>query len=222
MGPLNLRPLILAGGKSVRMGSPKHLLQLPDGTPLYKHHIDLLRQACPDSATVYISLAKDSVLDDVLRDAAADVSSSPPVKVIHDVHDSNAPSESGGPAQGLLSAFRFDPTATWLVVAVDYPLLALDALHQLCEAYQPPVTCFRNAEGFCEPLVGIWSPEALALLAGSESADRGGSLPGPSSIVRRLKGKQIELLEGDSTQLRNVNTREDWEAVRSLVHIPRG
>lgn len=216
---LTLRPLILAGGKSVRMGSPKHLLELPDGTPLYKHHIDLLRQACPDSAAIYISLAKDSVLDDFLRDAAANVSIGPPVKVIHDFQDISAP-ESGGPAQGLLSAFRLDPTATWLVVAVDYPLLTIDALRQLREAYQPPVTCFRNAEGFCEPLVGIWSPEAVGLLA--ESADKGPSLPGPSSIVRRLKGKQIELLEGSSTQLRNVNTREDWEAVRLLVDISQG
>ncbi|KAK4159954.1 nucleotide-diphospho-sugar transferase [Cladorrhinum sp. PSN259] len=214
---LNLRPLILAGGKSVRMGSPKHLLQLPDGTPLYQHLINLLHKACPESPTIYISLAKDSVLDDFLLDAAANVFANPRVVVIHDLQDNTAP-ESGGPAQGLLSAFRFDPTATWLVVAVDYPLLTIDGLHQLRQAYQPPITCFRNAEGFCEPLVGIWSPEAVGLLA--KSADNG-SLPGPSSIVRRLGGNQIELLERDSTQLRNVNTREDWEAVRPLVDISK-
>ncbi|KAL6855676.1 hypothetical protein J3F83DRAFT_753912 [Trichoderma novae-zelandiae] len=32
-------------------------------------------------------------------------------------------SESAGPATGLLAAYEFDPDATWLVLACDYPLI---------------------------------------------------------------------------------------------------
>ncbi|KAK4201325.1 nucleotide-diphospho-sugar transferase [Triangularia verruculosa] len=210
---LTIKPLVLAGGRSVRMGSPKHLLELPDGKPLYQHQIDVLRQACPEAQTVYISLAKDSPLDGFLREAATDISSEPPVVIIRDLQDNDTP-ESGGPSQGLLSAFNFDPTATWFVVAVDYPLLRVGLLRKLRDAYQPPVACFRNADGFCEPLVAIWSPEALGRLA--EAAAKG-KIPGPSSIVRQLSGKQIDHVEEEAIQLRNVNTREDWEAVQSLL-----
>ncbi|KAK4171667.1 nucleotide-diphospho-sugar transferase [Triangularia setosa] len=205
---LNARPLILAEGKSVRMGSPKHLLELPNGTPLYPHQINLLRRVCPEAPTIYISLTKSSQLDDFLREAVTNTSPEPPVLILDDLQNNNT-HESGGPAQGLLSA-------TWLVVAVDCPLLSCGLLRVLRRVYQPPVTCFRNAEGFCEPLVAIWSPEALGKVV--ECASKG-MLPGPSSIIWEIGGQQIELSGADAIQLRNVNTRGDWEAVWSLMDI---
>ncbi|KAK4111706.1 hypothetical protein N656DRAFT_829969 [Canariomyces notabilis] len=63
----NFTPLMLAGGKSTRMGSPKHLLKMPDNRPLYLHQIELLHRACPDAPVVYISLAPDSQLDPYLE-----------------------------------------------------------------------------------------------------------------------------------------------------------
>lgn len=210
--PINpaISPLILAGGKSNRMRFPKHLLKLPDGTPLYKHQINLLRQVCPESPAVYISLAKDSSLDDFLQEASANTAEGG-VTIIYDL-ESNNTSESAGPAQGLLSAFKFNPTTTWLVVAVDYPLLTTDTLQQLREAYEPPVTCFRNTEGFCEPLVGTWSPEALRRLADNVSNGRSG----PFAVVQELGGKQVELPLEHPIRLNNVNTRQDWESVLTL------
>ena len=90
---------------------------------------------------------------------------------------------------------------TWLVVACDYPLLTHDALRQLYEAYEEPITSFVNAEGWCEPLLEIWGPTALSKLADNV---REGS-KSPTKVVkelqRRLKKPQVESwIQGASTK----------------------
>lgn len=210
-----LIPLILAGGKSRRMGYPKHLLQLPDGTPFYKHLWNLLRQTCPDASTIYISLAQDSPLDAFLHNLAAtcEYLDTASLAIIRDLETNNS-SESGGPAQGLLSAFRSNPTATWLVVAIDYPLLTANALQRLRDVYTPPVTCFRNSEGYPEPLIGVWSPEALGRLAENV---RSGKSSGPCAVVRELGGFQVDITTEESACLTNVNTQRDWDQVLRII-----
>ena len=221
-------PLILAGGKSTRMRSPKHLLPMPDGRPLYKHQIDVLSRACPKLAAIYISLAQDSLLDNFLCECAEaqpndegktleHESGGPDIKVIFDL-DSNESEESAGPASGLLAAFAAQPDNTWLVVPCDSPFLNTELLQRLREEYTPPVTCYRNNKGFCEPLMGIWSPDALARLA--EMAE--GGRVGPSSVVRELGGKQLELPAEAETPLADVNTKEEWEAALMLLNSSGG
>ncbi|KAK4040421.1 molybdenum cofactor biosynthesis bifunctional protein [Parachaetomium inaequale] len=220
---MTFTPLILAGGKSTRMNSPKHLLPMPDGRPLYQHQIDLLARTCPDAPTVYISLAQDSQLDDYLRTlpttsttTTTPLTNSTPtthiqheddvrarVRIIPDLTSNPSPS-SAGPASGLLAAYTYDPSKTWLVIPCDHPLLTPAALQHLCAAYEPPVTCFRNADGFCEPLVGVWGPEGLRALAdaveeragGGEGGGGGGKRGiGPSRVVRGLGGREVDVEE---------------------------
>lgn len=207
---ITLKPLMLAGGRSTRMKSPKHLLKLPDGTPLYQHQRDILRQACPDAPVVYMSLAQDSPVDEYFLNSA--------LSGIHIVYDeeANDTTQSAGPAQGLLAAHRSDPTATWLVMAVDYPLMSVEAIRQLCRSYIYPVTCFQNDDGFCEPLVGIWSPDALHKLQANVRNGRGS----PSAVVRDLGGLQIRCPEYGRRWLMNVNTEGEWEeALRQLALV---
>lgn len=60
---MNLKPLLFAGGRSSRMGTPKHLLRFPDdgtNTPMYLHLIRELHAACCDQTEdVYISLREE-------------------------------------------------------------------------------------------------------------------------------------------------------------------
>lgn len=70
----------------------------------------------------------------------------------------------GGPIRGFLAAHETMPDATWLIVACDYPRITVSTIQYLIQAYEPPVTCFRGARNKMEPLVSIWSPEALAQL----------------------------------------------------------
>ncbi|TLS23622.1 uncharacterized protein PpBr36_06399 [Pyricularia pennisetigena] len=239
-----MRPLLLAGGKSTRMGSPKHLLSLPDGQPLYLRLAKTLHAACPGSVPVVVSLAHDSILDQTLRNATeqggcmlapegwqpSDGLSTPnkqhlPIlKVLIDEGEGTR-LESAGPAAGLLAAHRAYPSATWLVLACDFPFCTTEILHQLQSEYQSPVTCFRNDEGFIEPLLAIWSPDALRRL--EDNTANGNS--SPSAVVRQLGGlvlappRQTECKKDEDPEfndglerlspLFNVNTKEEWGAV---------
>ncbi|EXM16111.1 hypothetical protein V3481_010865 [Fusarium oxysporum f. sp. vasinfectum] len=214
-----MKPLILAGGKSTRMGFPKHLLTMPDGRPLYQHQIDVLRKAFPEAETVYISLAQDSEMDELLQNVSKVSYEATPgensIEIILDLESSQG-DESKGPATGILAACDSDPEATWLVVACDYPCITPSALQELQSRYKPPVTCFKNHEGFCEPLLGIWSPEAISHLKENCKA---GKLS-PSKAVRELDGHTY-LLEDSEALLRNVNIKSEWEdAMRSLRDEP--
>jgi molybdopterin-guanine dinucleotide biosynthesis protein A len=197
----SLKVLILAGGHSSRMGYPKHLLPLPDG-PLYLRLVRTLHEALPNTTTYHISLAQRSVLDDQLLDGVVRLPDADNTKSSSIAH------EDIGPAAGLLAAYHHDPAATWLVVACDYPLLQSATVHQLIDHYEAPVTCFRNADGFSEPLLGIWSPRALESL--QENVRNGRT--GPSFTVKRLDGKLITPI--DEGWLVNVNTKQEWEAAK--------
>ncbi|CVK91475.1 uncharacterized protein FMAN_09569 [Fusarium mangiferae] len=214
-----IKPLILAGGKSTRMGSPKHLLPTPNGRSLYQHQIEVLQKAFPEAETIYISLAQDSEMDDLLQNAGKASYEATPgensMEIILDLESSQV-DQSKGPAAGLLAAYESDSEATWLVVACDYPCITPSALQELQERYRPPVTCFKNHEGFCEPLLGIWSPEAISHLKENCKA---GKLS-PSKAVRELGG--CTYLPNDSEALlRNVNIRSEWEGtLRSFKDEP--
>jgi len=215
-----MKALLLAGGRSTRMGTPKHLLPMPDGRPIYQHLVDTLHAACPEADDVYISLAQESLLDDRLRHAALPGNNTeskqtrrPTLRILYDARGNNT-TDSAGPAAGLLATHRAHPDATWLVVGCDYPFVTVEALSQLREMHAGPVTCFRNDEGFCEPLVGIWGPKALERLAENDAKGRSG----PSAVVRELDGLTIRPNGACSTKvLCNVNTPQEWEAAQGIL-----
>jgi molybdopterin-guanine dinucleotide biosynthesis protein A len=208
----SLKVLILAGGHSSRMGCPKHLLPLPDG-PLYIQLIRILHDALPKLDTVYISIATRSDLDETLHNGIVHLSSknasnSTSLKLELIADDTE---QEIGPAAGLLAAHRTDSAATWLVIACDYPLLEGPAVHQLVESYEAPATCFKNAEGFSEPLLGIWSPQALHTLNENVSSGRSG----PAYTLRRLHSRLIVPMQEE--WLTNVNTKEEWDVAKARM-----
>lgn len=206
-------PLILAGGRATRMGCPKHLLSTPNGKHLYENQIEVIREAFPGITEIYISLAQDSQLDDLLQMACSEngclLEGNPRVrlKVIFD-EERNLSNESAGPASGILAAANLRPNTTWLVVACDFPFLTADALRQLVSHYEQPVTCFRNLKGYCEPLLGLWSPQALEYLADNHKK----GVLSPSRVVDKLGGPMLLPTRDPQWTLFNVNSRADWTA----------
>ena len=111
---------ILIGGKSTRMGLPKHLLPCADGSGQTWLHrtANLLEQLCRKI---------------VLAGAGA-----VPGDLQHVPRMADAV-EIEGPMAGLLAAMRWAPHATWLLAACDLPGLSLDALKWLVAQRRPGV-----------------------------------------------------------------------------------
>jgi len=191
------------------MGTAKHLLPFIDGEPIYLYLLRQLRRACPDTSTLYMSLHSPDQACSLRQDTEL------PYQIIYDcinaVKKEECVAGRMGPAAGLLAASDTDPTAHWMVLACDYPLMSYNDLEQLLVAYEEPITCFRNVEGWCEPLVGIWSPQALKQLRQNMNA----GITGPIAVVRMLKGKAIRPSQEDS--LLNTNNMDEWEDALQIV-----
>lgn len=106
------------------------------------------------------------------------------------------------PLNGILSAFQYDPTVAWLIVACDMPLLtnrSLDAL--LADRDEKKLaTVFYDSDGKQpEPLLGIYEP-AFGPVAKQALAD------GAISPRRILMNNSVQLLIApDARELTNVN-----------------
>jgi molybdopterin-guanine dinucleotide biosynthesis protein A len=97
------------------------------------------------------------------------------------------------------------------VLGCDYPLLPPAALQQLILEYEPPLTCFVNAGSFTEPLIAVWSPEALDTLA-REVREGRSSL---NRVVGMLKGKKVRPWR--DTWITRYNTMEEWEEALNVL-----
>lgn len=207
--PIRLRPLLLIGGQSSRMGSPKHLLVRPDGVRMYQYALNLLHDALPAADLMCVSIHTAKQADEIKPALPV------PIKFLLDSPITSTKTAMSlseiGPAAGLLAAFTYDPTVHWLVLACDYPLLTSSTVQQLMNAYEPPLTCFVNSLGYSEPLLAIWSPVALTRL--NDNIHDGHA--GPSRVVRDLGSRLIEPL--NSEWLMGTNTQDEWNtAVRLL------
>ncbi|RMD74402.1 MAG: molybdopterin-guanine dinucleotide biosynthesis protein MobA, partial [Bacteroidetes bacterium] len=119
-----------------------------------------------------------------------------------------------GPFGAILSAFRQNPNAAWLVVACDLPLLDAATLDFLIAARRPGkvATAFRSpTSDFPEPLIAIYEPPAygrlLQFLAMGYSCPR-----------KMLINSEVALIEAPRPDaLRNANTPEEREAIMAIL-----
>ncbi len=138
--------LILAGGKSSRMGTEKALLDW-HGQPLYQKQIALIRPFCKD---VFVSVNQANA------PLFQDSNPMPDNPILGDI----------GPLNGVLTAFdKYE--GPWMVLGCDYPLLDAKDLEFLMSKRIPSqlATVFQNPETLKpEPLIGIYEKNANAAL----------------------------------------------------------
>lgn len=180
--------LVLAGGKSRRMGRDKALLQR-NGQSQLQYAVALLEGV---TERVFVSVRREQ--DDTERSRFA---------TIVDRYDAI------GPVAGILSAMDEYPTADWLVVACDLPNLDAGTLEFLVAQRGPdkPFTAFVSShDGLPEPLCAIYA-------AGSDSLLRRFVDDGIVCPRKMLINSDTELLEQPNpAALDNVNTPDDLAA----------
>ena len=186
--------LVLAGGRSSRMGTDKAALTHPDGRPLARRSHDLL--AAAGCENVLLSLRHDQEIPAGFSDL-----SNPAV-----VRDPEGGSE--GPLAGILSAMRSAPDSDWLVVACDLPRLDGETLKHLISSKLPdePFLSYRSEfDGLPEPLCALYAAEALPILEQSK-AD---GFRCPRKVLIRHECRLLEPVTPRA--LDNANTPDDWQ-----------
>jgi molybdopterin-guanine dinucleotide biosynthesis protein A len=184
-----LNGLILAGGKSVRMGQDKSLIEYHEVSQR-EYLFNMLKNFC---AVVFTSC---KITDTV------------PIRFnpLPDHFDFESP------LNGILSALTHDSNAAWLTVPIDMPLIDVEIISFLINKRDPAkvATCFYDSEGKDpEPLIAIWEPKAYPLMINFYKA-------GKISPRDFLKMEDICILQiPDRNALVNINSPEELRNFRT-------
>ncbi len=188
-----LNGLVLAGGKSVRMGYDKGSIAW-NGKKQQYYLADLLKNICTQ---VFISCRLDQQ------------------KEIENNYQTVADTFTGlGPYGAILSGFRENPDVAWLVVACDLPLLDIDTLQYLKDNRNTSsmATAFESLyNNFPEPLITIWEPKSYPVLLSFLSQ-------GYTCPAKVLRNSDTSILKTKIPEaLTNVNTQEELERVQQML-----
>ncbi len=180
---------VLIGGRSRRMGVPKHLMETGGETWL-ERTVNLLGKV-----TGQVVAAGSGSLPEGLKE----------LTVLPDV-----PGVSG-PMAGLLAAQRWNPDASWLVAACDMPRLTVDALEWICSLRRPGVWAalplLDPRTGSVEPLLALYDRRSRLLL--ERLASKGAfSLQEPVAHPKVITPQPAARLRG---AWKNMNSIEDLE-----------
>lgn len=188
-----LNGLVLAGGKSQRMGNPKDKINWHGKEQRY-YAADLLAPFCDE---VFISCRQDQLENfDINYNALTDTFL------------------NMGPFGGILSALRSQRDKAWLVVACDLPLLDKKSLEFLIENrnIEKVATTYESPfDGFPEPLITIWEPKSYPLLLNF----LGSGITCPRKVL--INSDTLILKPGNPDSLMNVNTPEDMAKAQEIL-----
>ncbi len=183
--------LVLAGGRSSRMGRDKAGLVHPDGRSLLRRSLELLSDA--GCETVLVSLRHDQEI---------------PAGLTAEMVVRDPEASTGGPMAGIVAAMKLFPESAWLVLACDLPRVDLATLSHLVTsqrvgekflAYQ------SESDGLPEPLCTLYGSEALPIMEQALADD----FRCPRKILIR---NECRLLQPVTLRaLENANTPADWE-----------
>lgn len=187
--------VILAGGKSLRLGQDKAALDV-DGKPLLARMVELAERCC---ANVCVS-GRDPAPFGIQVPWCADQT------------------QGLGPIGGIMTALERFATPC-LVLSCDLPFLNGSTLRRLLEAWRtkPPhaaMTTFEQAEtGFIEALVAVYEPSALPIL---RTAAANGCFKLSRAIPRELRHCVIYTAE-ENHPFFNLNTPCELETLQKTL-----
>ncbi len=180
--PGKLYALILAGGRSLRMGQDKSRLNW-QGKALYQHMVSLMTQA----GINHILLSGSDFYD------------APPARQVKDILPGR------GPLSGIHAAFAEAADYDRLLVTpVDMPLLPVEAIKRLCTE---PSCCYFS--GYNLPVLLAVTPRTRVLIEQAIRSDDPKDFA-LWRWYRKIGMKALPLPAAMVHGFINVNTPEDW------------
>lgn len=188
-----LKAVVLAGGKSQRMGTDKSQIEYHNGVTQEEWLLTILKNKGINTylskSYTYSDKAKNI---DVIKDRFVDL----------------------GPCGAIMSAMMTDPDAAWLVLAVDLPLITDDAIDYLISQRDPSkyATAYKVSENaFPEPLVAIYEPRSYQRFLQFLSL----GYACPRKVL--INNDTHTVLPTDTDVLTNVNTPEEKDTISKLL-----
>ncbi len=185
-----IQGLVLAGGKSTRMGTDKGTLNFYG-----KNQRD-----------VAIELLEKNHLKTFLS-----------VRLDQEIGAKNKITDKFvglGPFGAICSAFQENPDVAWLVLATDLPFVNDEVIKLLLKHRNPSkvaTTIKGKNSQFPEPLIIIWEPKSYTLLLNYLAQ-------GYSCPRKVLLNSDIEIIEIDDDFIRNINTPEEFKAAHKEIN----
>jgi molybdopterin-guanine dinucleotide biosynthesis protein A len=184
---MKITGIILAGGKSSRMGTDKALLQI-NGHSFLQHCHDVLIKLCDE---IIISSSNQAhELNNTLR--------------VADIYPEK------GPLGGLHATLSASKNDINLCLSVDTPFVTVDFLRWMLNQQKDDKSFFIKEGGRFHPLIGVYHKSAVAL---TEVALKNNSLR-TTELVKHLPHDWQHLeVYGDYNfgMLANINTQEEYE-----------
>ena len=193
--------LVLAGGRSLRMGEDKARLRYGQKTHTQLENVlDLAFEVC---VRVFLSLRPNQ---------PAPVETKIPGQNIAILRDRL---ENIGPLGGIITALEKHPHQPWMVLAVDLPFLDLETVKHLLKNRDPerPFTAYKsNFDGLPEPLCAIYEPTALPILLDFIERKR---MHCPRKIMIKTNPRLLTLPHARA--LDNINTPDDYREALQIL-----
>ncbi|MBW2659032.1 MAG: molybdenum cofactor guanylyltransferase [Deltaproteobacteria bacterium] len=187
-----VRGCILIGGKSSRMGRPKHLIKNDRGRSWLDSTVDILRP----------------LVDEIVISGAGDVPDS-----LSDLVRLTDIAGVGGPMSGFLSASRCYPLTSWLLIACDMPNISRPAIEWLLSRRSPGrwgIVPRMPETGYLEPLFAWYDMRAGQIFESQLQA----------GVMRIGRGAEHQKIENPTIpwslrdSWKNINTPEQLQWVK--------
>jgi len=180
--------IILAGGKSSRMGKDKALLEYEG-----KYFVEKIAEEMSFFEEKIIARGNNRALTGITESSW---------RVIPDIYYDH------GPMGGMHAALKECESDAMFVVTCDMPLITGELAKSICaEMKDCDAFIAVTSEGKYHPLCGVYKKELYELMEGYLLEDNNRMM----AVLNKSRTKYFQLDEEASRQLANVNTREEYE-----------
>jgi len=187
--PKNITGIILAGGKSTRMGSDKGFVTY-QSKPFIQHIIDALKPLVNE-----IIIVSNNPDYNVFK-----------LKRVNDII------EDAGPLAGIYTGLQHSNTEKNLVLSCDIPLINREVLEQLISQSNEEIDVIQaQSQGKTMPLIALYNKRCastcLVLLESGERRLR--------FLINQLKSKTIVLDDTLEKYTANINSQSDLKELNN-------